>query len=156
MVFVPNKNTPIPDHNGPILVWDATTGLCIAYCAAIHEWRQQMYENDGDYTWWHVFRCADDCMPEDYEKDLIAKVVEHQQVCNPDGTPVDELVRAAGGAGRPPRQYRVSRRTVRSALQSAWPEPRKPLPPRPSKLDEFKPIMTLTPHPAQPRGPTHP
>jgi transposase len=39
------------------------------------------------------------------------------------------------------RQHRVSRRTVRSALQSAWPEPRKPLPPRPSKLDEFKPII---------------
>ncbi|WP_186315731.1 IS21 family transposase [Catellatospora sichuanensis] len=39
------------------------------------------------------------------------------------------------------RQYRVSRRTVRSALQSAWPQPRKPLPPRPSKLDEFKPII---------------
>ncbi|MER7006274.1 hypothetical protein ABT297_24960 [Dactylosporangium sp. NPDC000555] len=39
------------------------------------------------------------------------------------------------------RQHRVSRRTVRSALLSAWPEPRKPLPPRPSKLDEFKPII---------------
>ncbi|GAA2350183.1 hypothetical protein [Dactylosporangium salmoneum] len=39
------------------------------------------------------------------------------------------------------RQYRVSRRTVRSALLSAWPEPRKPLPPRPSKLAGFKPII---------------
>jgi transposase len=39
------------------------------------------------------------------------------------------------------RQHRVSRRTVRSALLSVWPEPRKPLPPRPSKLDEFKPII---------------
>jgi hypothetical protein len=39
------------------------------------------------------------------------------------------------------RQYRVSRRTVRSALLSAWPQPRKQLPPRPSKLDEFKPII---------------
>ncbi|GAA3260752.1 putative Ig domain-containing protein [Dactylosporangium siamense] len=86
VVFAPNKNTPIPEYNGPILVWDEATGLCIAYCAAIHEWRQQMYENDGDYTWWHVFRCADECMPEDYEKDLIAKVVEHQQVFNLDGT----------------------------------------------------------------------
>jgi hypothetical protein len=35
-------------------------------------------------------------------------------------------------------KYQVSRRTVRSALQSAWPPPRKPLPPRPSKLDPFK------------------
>jgi hypothetical protein len=39
------------------------------------------------------------------------------------------------------RQHRASRRTVRSALLSAWPQPRKPLPPRPSKLDEFKPII---------------
>nr|ADU86024.1 putative transposase [Dactylosporangium aurantiacum subsp. hamdenensis] len=39
------------------------------------------------------------------------------------------------------RQHWVSRRTVRSALLSAWPEPRKPLPPRPSKLDEFKPVI---------------
>jgi len=30
---------------------------------------------------------------------------------------------------------------VRSALTSAWPPPRKPMPPRPSKLDAFKPII---------------
>ncbi|MBE1489131.1 hypothetical protein [Plantactinospora soyae] len=38
-------------------------------------------------------------------------------------------------------KYQVSRRTVRAALQSAWPQPRKPMPPRTSKLDEFKPIV---------------
>jgi hypothetical protein len=35
------------------------------------------------------------------------------------------------------RKYQVSRRTVRSA----WPAPRKPIPPRPSKLDAFKPVI---------------
>jgi hypothetical protein len=35
------------------------------------------------------------------------------------------------------RKYQVSRRTVRSA----WPAPRKPMPPRPSKLDAFKPVI---------------
>lgn len=39
------------------------------------------------------------------------------------------------------RKYEVSRRTVRSALTSAWPAPRKPMPPRPSKLDAFKPVI---------------
>jgi transposase len=39
------------------------------------------------------------------------------------------------------RKYQVSRRTVRSALTSAWPAPRKPMPPRPSKLDLFKPVI---------------
>jgi transposase len=39
------------------------------------------------------------------------------------------------------RKYQVSRRTVRSALTSAWPAPRKPMPPRPSKLDAFKPVI---------------
>ena len=32
------------------------------------------------------------------------------------------------------RTYQVSRRTVRAALTSAWPAPRKPMPPRPSKF----------------------
>jgi transposase len=39
------------------------------------------------------------------------------------------------------RKYQVSRRTVRSALSSAWPAPRKPMPPRASKLDAFKPVI---------------
>jgi transposase len=39
------------------------------------------------------------------------------------------------------RKYQVSRRTVRSALTSAWPAPRKPMPPRPSKLDPFKLVI---------------
>jgi hypothetical protein len=86
VVFAPNRNTPIPGYNGDILVWDEATGLCILECAAIHEWRQRMYENDGGYNWWHVFRCAGDCMPEDYERDLIAKVVDYQQQFNADGT----------------------------------------------------------------------
>jgi transposase len=47
-------------------------------------------------------------------------------------------------ADKPPRargKYKVSRRTVRAALQSAWPQPRKPMPPRASKLDALKPII---------------
>ena len=38
-------------------------------------------------------------------------------------------------------KYQVSRRTVRAALASAWPAPRKAMPPRASKLDDFKPII---------------
>lgn len=38
-------------------------------------------------------------------------------------------------------KYRVGRRTVTAALASAWPKPRKPLPPRASKLDPFKPVV---------------
>ncbi|MEV5083222.1 hypothetical protein AB0K74_31865 [Streptomyces sp. NPDC056159] len=36
------------------------------------------------------------------------------------------------------RKYNVARRTVRRALDSAWPEPRKRLPPQPSTLDPYK------------------
>jgi transposase len=39
------------------------------------------------------------------------------------------------------RKYRVHRRTVREALTSAWPAPRKKLPPRKSRLDPFKPAI---------------
>lgn len=39
------------------------------------------------------------------------------------------------------QKYQVSRRTVRSALTSAWPQPRRPLPPRASRLDPFKPVI---------------
>jgi hypothetical protein len=38
-------------------------------------------------------------------------------------------------------KYQVSRRTVRSALSSAWPAPRKAMPPRPSELDTVKPVI---------------
>ena len=38
-------------------------------------------------------------------------------------------------------KHQVSRRTVRAALASAWPQPRKAMPPRASKLDDFKPII---------------
>jgi transposase len=45
----------------------------------------------------------------------------------------------AGMSGRAiERKYRVGRRTIIKALSSAWPEPRKRPPRRPSKLDRFK------------------
>ncbi|WP_199512209.1 IS21 family transposase [Nucisporomicrobium flavum] len=49
---------------------------------------------------------------------------------------------AAGASGRTlALRYRVSRNTVREALQSALPKPRKQLPPRASRLDPFKPVI---------------
>jgi transposase len=39
------------------------------------------------------------------------------------------------------QKYKVSRHTVQAALTAAWPQPRKPMPPRASKLDEFKPAI---------------
>ncbi|GAA2445243.1 hypothetical protein GCM10010405_30850 [Streptomyces macrosporus] len=39
------------------------------------------------------------------------------------------------------RKYNVGWRTVRKALNNAWPEPRKPLPPRPSALDPYKAVI---------------
>lgn len=39
------------------------------------------------------------------------------------------------------RKYGVHRRTVREALASVWPAPRKKLPPRKSRLDPFKPVI---------------
>jgi transposase len=39
------------------------------------------------------------------------------------------------------RKYQVGRRTVAKALVSAWPEPRKPLPLRPTRLDAYKPLI---------------
>ncbi len=36
---------------------------------------------------------------------------------------------------------KVNRRTVRAALQSAWPQPRKSMPPRASKLDELDALL---------------
>jgi hypothetical protein len=39
------------------------------------------------------------------------------------------------------KKYRVGRRTIFKALASAWPKPRKQLPPRASKLDPFKPAI---------------
>jgi transposase len=48
----------------------------------------------------------------------------------------------AGMSGRAlERKYRVGRRTIIKALSSAWPEPRKKPPRRPSKLDRFKPVI---------------
>lgn len=45
----------------------------------------------------------------------------------------------AGMSGRAiERKYCVGRRTIIKALSSAWPEPRKKPPRRPSKLDPFK------------------
>lgn len=39
------------------------------------------------------------------------------------------------------KKYRVGRRTIVKALASAWPEERRPQPPRASKLDPFKPAI---------------
>jgi len=39
------------------------------------------------------------------------------------------------------RKYNVGRRTIVKALSSAWPEPRKAMAPRASKLDPFKPAI---------------
>jgi transposase len=39
------------------------------------------------------------------------------------------------------RKHGVGRRTIVKAVSSAWPEPRRKLPPRPSKLDPFKPVI---------------
>jgi len=43
--------------------------------------------------------------------------------------------------GCPCGDYRVGRRTVVKALSSAWPKPRKGLPPMASKLEPFKPAI---------------
>ncbi|MEU1371436.1 hypothetical protein ABZ454_35680 [Streptomyces sp. NPDC005803] len=39
------------------------------------------------------------------------------------------------------RKYNVSWRTVRKAVDSVWPEPRKQLPPRPTALDPYKSVI---------------
>jgi hypothetical protein len=49
-------------------------------------------------------------------------------------------IRRDGMSGRAlAGKYKVSRCTGRAA--SVWPQPRKPLPPRASKLDAFKPVI---------------
>jgi transposase len=50
-------------------------------------------------------------------------------------------VRAGVSARAIERKYHVGRRTVVKAVASAWPEPRKKPPSRPSKLDPFKPVI---------------
>jgi transposase len=39
------------------------------------------------------------------------------------------------------RKHGVGFRTIKKALASAWPEPRKPLPPRATRLDAYKPLI---------------
>ncbi|MEU2629955.1 hypothetical protein [Kitasatospora sp. NPDC007106] len=39
------------------------------------------------------------------------------------------------------RKYNVSWRTIRKAVDSVWPEPRKKLPPRATALDPFKAVV---------------
>lgn len=39
------------------------------------------------------------------------------------------------------RKYGVGHPTVQNALESAWPRPRKKLPPRPTRLDPYKPLI---------------
>ncbi|MFD9865577.1 IS21 family transposase [Streptomyces alboflavus] len=47
-----------------------------------------------------------------------------------------------GMAGRAlERKYNVTWRTVRKALNSAWPEPRKQLPPRPKGIDPYREVI---------------
>jgi hypothetical protein len=48
------------------------------------------------------------------------------------GCPHKHRVRARPRPVDLPGKYQVSRRTLRAALQSAWPQPRKPMPPRSS------------------------
>jgi transposase len=50
-------------------------------------------------------------------------------------------VRAGMSARAIERKHGVGRRTIVKAMSSAWPGPRKELPPRPSKLDPFKPVI---------------
>ena len=50
-------------------------------------------------------------------------------------------VRAGMSARAIERKHGVGRRTIVKAMSSAWPGPRKELPPRPSKLDLFKPVI---------------
>jgi transposase len=38
-------------------------------------------------------------------------------------------------------KHGVSWRTISKAVNSAWPEPRKPLPPRATALDPYKPLV---------------
>ncbi|MGW7164231.1 hypothetical protein ACWGH3_02750 [Streptomyces sp. NPDC054884] len=39
------------------------------------------------------------------------------------------------------RKYGVTWRTIRKALDSNWPEPRKKQAPRPTRLDPYKPVI---------------
>src|SRR6516164_5602080 len=50
-------------------------------------------------------------------------------------------VRAGMSARVIERKHGAGRRTIVKAMSSAWPEPRKKLPPRGSKLDPYKPVI---------------
>jgi len=50
-------------------------------------------------------------------------------------------VRAGMSARAIERKHGAGRRTIVKAMSSAWPEPRKKLPPRGSKLDPYKPVI---------------
>ncbi|CAL9279395.1 hypothetical protein [Streptomyces sp. SudanB52_2052] len=39
------------------------------------------------------------------------------------------------------RKYGIGHPTVQNALESVWPRPRKELPPRPTRLDPYKPVI---------------
>ncbi|MER5326904.1 IS21 family transposase [Streptosporangium roseum] len=60
-------------------------------------------------------------------------------------TEVYAAIRRASRQGLSGRQiaieFRVSRNTVAEALRQPWPEPRKKMAPRPSRLDPFKPLI---------------
>src|SRR4051812_26019835 len=55
------------------------------------------------------------------------------------------------------RKHGVTWRTVRKVLDSAWPEPRKKLPPRTTGLDRYKPVIDeiLRANPDAPRKQRH-
>ncbi|MGW4567934.1 hypothetical protein ACWEN3_38010 [Streptomyces sp. NPDC004561] len=50
------------------------------------------------------------------------------------------------------RNYNPSWRTVRKAVDSVWPEPRKKLPPLPTVLDAYKPLIDGIPASEQADG----
>lgn len=56
-------------------------------------------------------------------------------------TAIRRDARAGMSARAIERKHKVGRRTIVKAMSSAWPEPRKKLPARGSKLDPFKPAI---------------
>jgi hypothetical protein len=67
-------------------VWNHQTHLCQSSCEAIHQYRQLKYVEGGSYTWWHAVHCTfTGCLPEDYEQDAIARMVDLQGIYQQDG-----------------------------------------------------------------------
>jgi hypothetical protein len=72
--------------DGPRIFWDPATGLCDRLnggnCLEITQWRQRIYEVHAGNTWWHALACSTivNCMPDDFERSLIAKFVQEQGI----------------------------------------------------------------------------